>query len=1327
MRFEDFIKHLQENSLYTDANSKSALSSDKERLMDSLMFNFFGFLGLYRLSDSRSFLKTYDSTEGKLMVNEIGDKNHDVSLSVKMAHDAGLINTAVVNKMTRLLALIKQKRLRGKDLDENQIRALLDEIHYASHKPSVRVFLAVQAFHNGVLDLPNLAKELYKLAKLREYKGITGEFRELVMKGQYNDFFSKLKPPAQTTGIPITLPPSNNTSNSSVDKIPADNALPQKTAANSVKTTPKSKALDDVAAKKAVVKLGQTNEFMEAIFNATNQKQFDDAFETYGVDEKNFDFSKFKNWLISSKKSKRPNVSIMSWPLFNWLDSSLATKNIEARKSINLVTLNYFRSFAELGEINEFIKDIEKIDFSKIKKFFDSSLSRDYDDIVSKLMELFVKNVISRVTDFSDSTFNKIESIYDSIKKFAETVGAFQATVIQNVNLYKEFNGTSAILLALDALPDSAINIAFSGKLSKWFEKAFGSDCLIDSKSSLFLIKKPNYDKASSEMQKAFQLLVRKKINGAGVVDTQNEIGKIWLNHWSIKLVATPASNIVRSINNFKEIDVTKLTEKDIDYAYNELAVNSNVDSIAKVFELTDTSKLNTTGNAYYSNAMKVIEKLVKNDKIADSLILIIYASKRKSEFDAFTKLLENSSILSTVQKSFTEFLDSTPRCYPSLELLKELSKWYVSLVKRGKVKLSKSLAYFFYSKYKDIDYVLPSDQASIEELFNEKKSYFYMQEYLRWIVSKNEILRNKIIEFNEKTLDLSYYNGTLIDGFKITYPVKFLSDEYITDGIIRNFKRLWLEIGSLETIKRYEFSKKLTDAYNETIAKGLEDPNHVAFLFKALSTSSPEKFNEYFGKMDVQKIQEILDDSRTKERDVAKFLEMISNNKDFAKKLSTSSISNFFQAIGQEFSKNKNKYSKAIRDSMNESLCNYLLEMNGVGRESDVETIYAALIRDRNYKKDLIKYFSNHVFLKDASKVMFDDKNPIKPYMELDSKRVAEILRYNNVEIPKTSVNDAPTFKSLISRTNMANAVIQDLRVEETKASLTAMERKSVEYDVFNKYRHGNIAVKFLREFSVDLPVQRRGQEKFLEEQPKTEVIDPAFHGTGSVAASMILRYGFSVISSGDSSVVGRMLGNGIYFSTVLDKVSQYVSDAGYTRGIGTKGYIFQMHALLGRKMKDYSVAGVGGDNIISPEWCVFRPNEQLRIYKAFEAEIISKEEMDKLKEKYKINENTAVRILSFKEFLREAMTPGLQTTTYTFVDGTIPISEIDAVDFEEFKPEQFGPHVRLEPSQNGPMVIIDHEGDESQAYCVRYTFQFMTDDEELQKFLNLLRKNSA
>jgi hypothetical protein len=168
-------------------------------------------------------------------------------------------------------------------------------------------------------------------------------------------------------------------------------------------------------------------------------------------------------------------------------------------------------------------------------------------------------------------------------------------------------------------------------------------------------------------------------------------------------------------------------------------------------------------------------------------------------------------------------------------------------------------------------------------------------------------------------------------------------------------------------------------------------------------------------------------------------------------------------------------------------------------------------------------------------------------------------------------------------------------------------------------------------------------------------------------------------------------------------------------------------MHALLGEEGVDYRSAGLGNDHIVSPEWCVFQPNKQLKIYKAYEVEIISKDDMDALKEKYKINEETAVKMLSFKEFLREARTPGKQVTTYVFVDGTIPVSEHKAVDFEQFKPEQFGPHVWLEPSKNGPMVCIEHDGDQSEAFCVRFTNAFMRHGPDLMKFLNLLRKKTV
>jgi hypothetical protein len=321
---------------------------------------------------------------------------------------------------------------------------------------------------------------------------------------------------------------------------------------------------------------------------------------------------------------------------------------------------------------------------------------------------------------------------------------------------------------------------------------------------------------------------------------------------------------------------------------------------------------------------------------------------------------------------------------------------------------------------------------------------------------------------------------------------------------------------------------------------------------------------------------------------------------------------------------------------------------------------------------------------------------------------------------------SDLTTYKALqenIGKIISDSGLIQDLKVSKLDKSEEEMDRLTIEYDVFNKYKHGNIGVKFLEEFDVDIEKQNQGQQEFLEYMPDTKVLDPAFHGTGSVAASMILRYGFAVITGNGGAIktTGKMLGDGIYFSNVLDKVAQYTGDEGYTRGVGTVGYIFQMHALLGEEGKDYAAAGLSNDGIISPEWCVFSPNKQLKIYKAFKVEIVDKSYIQNLKEQYKINENI-VKIKAFKEFIKEATENYTNATTYIFMDGYIPINKTETVSSLDFNPSKFGNHVRIEPGQTGPLVVISHNHPESESFCVASTQEFMWNADEITKFLNLL-----
>lgn len=1316
----NFNEYLRENSLYTDATSKAALASDKERLMDSLMFNFFGFLGLYNLSDSRGYMRTYETTEGKLTINDISDSNHDVSLSVKMAYDAGLITQTVVIKMTRLLALIKQKKLKGKDLDVSVVRSFLDQIHYSTHRPSAKVFLIMQRFHDGATDLPNLAKELYLLSKLREYRDITSEFRGLVMKGQYNDFFTKLAP---STSSATEIPPSDAAPNVQKQLGPMSQSVTQTDGAQPKATTVLDKPVSSLKVG-TKIKLGQVDEFMDAIFDAKDQTQFENAFKEYGVAKSKFDFNKFEVWFSTAKERKSPPPELIKRPFFAWL-SKVKGKDV-AYYVLNQIMVENIKRFAAAKNIEGFIKFVKDFDPKGINDIYINGghrFWREYDKAVTTLVNYFATDTIGKVTDFSDATLTQLKQKYKQIRNFTIELGGIDARVDTEI-WGGSFGKIGAYVVALKAYsraPFESKPTSYKSQVyvKDWFEKAFGPDCMVDPNSTDFQLKKGAFDKAPKDIQQAFLMLVRNKINKAEVVD-DSAIGKVWVHHWMTQLPG--GTNPTKKLNNFNAIDTTKLTESDIEYAYQEIAKHQHIAEFVKAFRGIYPKNLLNGGKAYFENALKVILKLMKAGKTDDIVSLLYYSSVSEFAFNLITKWIESNYNKDGVEDALIQVLSSTNN---DVDLKKKLIKWYLKQVKTGKQVIGANLIEKIYRHYDIDEYVMPSNPEEIDSVFLKLK-YSRAIDYLRWLVSNSASLRAKIIAYNE-TLDVSKISDSMAAGYGIMYPIRFLPDEYITDGIINNFKEQWLKTPAykLDDISLYSHSKKLTKAYREMLDTALGAPGHEDITFKVVSNSSPDKVSAFFDKMDVPQIVNLLSDQKVPTSDVAQFAGAIKDKK-FVKSLSTSGVLKFAQALSESFEKDKKKFEKTYRSNITKDFCEFLGNMKEAGRDDDLEVIYKGL--KGQFKKDIVNYFINYEFARQASEKIFSDGTLIKPYEKLDHERLAQVLRYNSIEPPKSSTRELPSFKSLFSKSDLAQDVIEDLKVELVEhKSPESLERKSVEYDVFNKYRHGNIAVRFLREFNVDIPSQRAGQKEFLEYMPDTEKIDPAFHGTGSVAASMILRYGFAVISRGDSSVVGRMLGDGVYFSNVLDKVGQYVSDSGYTRGIGTKGYIFQMTALLGKEGIDYRAAGLGGDNIISPEWCVFQPNKQLRIYKVFEVEIIPKAKMDELKSKYNISEDTAVKIISFKEFLRESQTQGKNVTTYTFVDGTIPIGINKAVDFEEFKPEQYGNHVRLEPSQIGPMVVIEHDGEESEAFCVRFTPSFMKQTDDLQKFLGLLMRSSG
>lgn len=358
----------------------------------------------------------------------------------------------------------------------------------------------------------------------------------------------------------------------------------------------------------------------------------------------------------------------------------------------------------------------------------------------------------------------------------------------------------------------------------------------------------------------------------------------------------------------------------------------------------------------------------------------------------------------------------------------------------------------------------------------------------------------------------------------------------------------------------------------------------------------------------------------------------------------------------------------------------------------------------------------NNYYTLQKAMGEIFSDEVPIKPYEGMTIDRLREVMAYNNIQFPILPREQGESYSSFHERVkeNAANAKPNKLYAEEIKISQAEKKRLTVEFESRNSHKHGTY-FEVLRAFDVNIPIQASEWVDFANEKSGKEnpIMSPVYHGTGSIGASMILRYGFAVVESTDKSVVGRMLGDGIYFSDVVDKVAQYIGDIGYSRGIGTRGYIFEMDAQLGEQWVDHQSAGVPNatyqKDVVSPEWAVFKPNGQLRIRRAYEVQLISKNDMMSIQDKALTE--------SFTDNIR-----GKEVANYVFMDGTIPLSKSVIKRFDGLDRVGRG---MIDISGKGSMVIIKGVKTGGTFY-IKDTREWLSNPvnkHEVQKFLSSIR----
>lgn len=1555
------------------------LTQDKTKLMDAFLINFFGFLSLFKLNSNQGYIKNYENTEGKLYIKNISASNHDVSHSIRLAWDARLINTNVVNEMTKLLVLIKQKKITDTTLDENLVRNLLNKIQYSSHRPSTQVYMLIQKFHQQQITLSELAQGFYNLSKKPEFEDITSEFKDIVQKGQYTSLFN--------TPAPKTVKSPTPTEKALKDLSFVELKKKYEELEQKKKELEQKKKEAEEAENNSVENVVRT--YIKILSASTKSSITADLLRKNNINSQNF------RWDAFVKMLKPYFVNLRSGPFFEVLQQAatiISDKDKEILKngiekfilstddfypisaalrsfkhtntgdvlfSLNLsdkVKEDFFNKFAEnlienintmnfdlLGKIfkNEeklislLIADLENKNLLKLNKVFYYCVDyfkSPFIKIINKKIgfgkiltnSYFDKKVVVEKPS-SDDKFYVYDSAFDVFQNTEPEIQSIlrqlaDGKYVESVKIPTSKEGTISNLeqqqiffnilgeyyignpdviknYTIDNFtPDNFIKVIlhntrqtnfFPNIIQNIGDKNRSEDKKIRNFIYEFIKKNQDYirNALSSQIGAAgietknysflgrdasvisalkndeifiidpkntvFQKILLGKINDFdedsfknifdyfkkhGAVSNYHDFFNIYFSPEDIKgrIFTLYSSTKVRIFLDkigkefFDFINtITSINKEFLDFLEETSAVKKSLygiedypddnflyvsdNDVAESFDITNyeipkilkklglvkfVKKVNNQNDNILLEKIaflisestfnsSFVKKLIDNLKIdLDNLSKYQLNNKEKSAFKNIITYIsrakwdeEENSIAQKLVNSLIEILISPINFseFGSSEIASIFTSIFYSeyLQNDGRRKLVEATKPFFdlddlVNTSYQFEYIIAEKDANFvrENLFEffdkiviRSNSAFNILLRLGYIPAKEQGIIDTIDQGLVSIGDLNFSSpdeiggilGNIYEKFPnlkkivakrvkeiplgqtnwITFLTKEIFEENKMENMLPKMEEVLFKVSNPKFLSSLnpEFKKFLLNIFQDNVLNNGKINNAsysiVSEIVRNLDKTGLQKLSKN------NKPFEILN-QQIKFANTFVFSEIVNallDNKEFNNNLKDYQdlyIKTITEARDYLESNKKEKGAKKEdRERIFNKFSNTLLSYEETDRNS-VRMIFDKLTAP--CKKLVIGKLLQSSFIEGAREGLIS--GAVKPLVNIDHGRMLELFKYNKINVPSIDLRTYKTYDQIQEVKNRMET-LKPLAITDLDHDDEYYLRKSIEYDVYNKYKHGGTAIQILKEFETDLPDQRKGMEEFLAEKPNSEIMETVFHGTGSVAASIILRYGFTVVARNDPSVAGRALGDGIYFSNVLDKTANYIKDAGMVRRstmFGKRGYIFQMRAALGERGKNYDLAGQGTNgkfqNFISPEWCVFDEKRQVRIYKTLFIELKPKSWMDSLKSKLLTErEQKILKITTFKEFLKEATIPEYKyTTTYTLVDGKIPVNETETVDFTEFDPSMFGDHVGVEIGQEGPELVIHHNYKESELYFIRYGDEILKDHEARTHYFNLL-----
>lgn len=1310
------IQDIFENSFYTDQASKDEFSAKSRTINNAFWIYFLGLTGLFVNNPKNAVLVQYFKNDKSL--RNVTDDNNDLPVLVKMLVDKGQIRPEIGVRITKLMSLFKQGKI--DKVDESQFRDLVKDVRIHKVMPNPKIHKVMKDFRDGAITLSQVVLPLYMFARKQK---ICDEFTTIVRRTQQN-------------GTQVTQnvdPVDTTTTNSGIAVNDGTTVNSSTTSASDVDTKLLTSAATSWDCFEPTSNFQSPRDCYLLVCQIYNESRIDiiKKLRALKIDKDIQRISEI-GWLYYS--GQKQFTSANKEDIDHW--SNLAKPIIP---SDSTVTTPHFVNFYSITKCRQFLESYMEHYFVATGEHLSHILSLVYDDgstlyttwtgspVQIKMREVIMSLCAQQgVSHFLRILFvsTTLTSEVSSMKFAGERVRPrfFRTIVVcdrlMDIITPSEIKAIpSSFGLYSDTSRNELVSILFNemDQNNQRYRNKFIEAGVLSTFATM------------TSADQRFKLQLQQKMSMSKLQDLFS-VSQHWPTEMTVddKQKFKVLDNIMKTQGGFDAVmKAANITMEDMKGAQ---IVQMRLIRMAIACEWIEyplqKSMIHTgayTEGSYISNyttkseeAYSRIAELYKN-KSADELIDLIevmWPLFRESYMGLSGNMLEGltSKIITKAPDKVKDFyvnkiITTQPKRGPQI-VLDSPEVFGLDFLANSRILLEAAdvhqMLYAINTTKQDINLTAHEiERKFVPEQSADKNYMDGLTDLFRDL--KNGRLNLPQDKINALTRGLLSHASEMIDKGHNIFNIYSYFAEF--DNLDARSKEI-ISKGAEVTARRLVEENLITDTYYLSRQFKVQG-KFVTMVWNTMDsdqkiTVAKKVKDDIYQYAFVRNGGSTLDGRRL---EMVKFITSVGTVED-----RTHAIKELAATLGQMRTTKKFVESSEFNE--------LVIAISGDPlMSSHLDGIIADLCPSQHRRTQLTKSIKNNLLIGPVMESIQGSDAPIKPIKKLDSNQLVKMLSYNQFDFknaPKKLKNETyPQYFDRIKTADLTSS-LAPLAVKKVEGETSIdMEKRTVEFSKFSNGRHGNIGVEFLETFDVDLHFPEH--DAWVEEHPAPMII-PAFHGTGTIAATMILRYGFAVVSSSDASVTGRMLGDGIYFSNVIDKSSQYIGDSGYGRRYGTIGYLLEMDAYIGKEGVDYSAAGLKGDNIRSPEWCVFNARAQLKIRRAHKVKLVPRSYISELRGRHPDVLTEGKYFERYNGLLTEELSRVRNAITYTFYEGLIPDPKNDKklLDFEEWEEKYGSDNLVISPSQNGPMLTVYTKADVHGFIRVPYVDEFIHEDPE-------------